>query len=46
MAKNKIICKNIFRNTDKQKLKEEFNKKWIELINECEKNKSITALCN
>lgn len=41
MAKNKIVCKNIFKNTKKEKLKEEFNKKWIELINEYEKNKLI-----
>ena len=39
MAKDKIICTNIFKNSEEQKLKEEFNKKWVELINECEKNK-------
>ena len=41
MANSKITCKNIFKNTEREKLKEEFNKRWIELINECEKNKLI-----
>lgn len=39
MVKDKIICKNIFKNIEEKSLKEAFNKKWIELINECEKNK-------
>ena len=41
MANSKITCKNIFKNNEREKLKEEFNKRWIELINECEKNKLI-----
>ncbi len=41
MVKDKVICKNIFKNSKEQKLKEEFNKKWVELINECEKNKLV-----
>lgn len=41
MEKDKIICTNIFKNSEEQKLKEEFNKKWAELINECEKNKLV-----
>ena len=41
MANSKITCKNIFKNTEIEKLKEEFNKRLIELINECEKNKLI-----
>lgn len=41
MTKEKIFCKNIFKNTEKDKLKREFNKMWTELINECEKNKLL-----
>lgn len=41
MLKGKITCKNVFKNTERKKLKEQFNKRWIELINECEKNKLI-----
>lgn len=41
MTKEKIVCKNIFKNTEKDKLKKEFNKMWTELINECEKNKLL-----
>lgn len=41
MVKYKVICTNIFKNSKEQKLKEEFNKKWVELINECEKNKLV-----
>lgn len=35
----KVICKNVFLNTDKAILKKEFTSKWIELINQYEKNK-------
>ena len=41
MAKEEVICKNIFKNSEKENLRKEFNKRWIELINECEKNKLI-----
>ena len=41
VAKGKITCKNVLKNTEKEKLKNEFNKKWTELINECEKNKLV-----
>lgn len=41
MAKCKITCKNVFKNAEREKLKNEFNKKWIELINEYEKNKLV-----
>ena len=41
MAHSKITCKNIFKNTEREKLKDEFNKKWTQFINECEKNKLI-----
>ena len=35
----KVICKNVFQNTDKAILRKEFTLKWIELINQYEKNK-------
>lgn len=41
LANGKITCKNVFKNTERKKLKEQFNKMWIELINECERNKLI-----
>lgn len=43
MAKNEVNCKNIFKNTEKRKLKKDFNKRWVELINECEKNRTIIS---
>lgn len=41
MNNEKITCKNVFKNTGKENIKREFNKMWIELINECEKNKLL-----
>lgn len=32
MAKDKIICTNIFKNSEEQKLKEEFNKSGPSLL--------------
>lgn len=37
--KNEIECRNIYKNEDINKRKEEFTKKWIELVNFIEKNK-------
>ena len=34
-------CKNIFKNKDIKKRKEEFTKKWAEFINKCENNKFV-----
>lgn len=34
-------CKNIFKNQDIKKRKEEFTKKWAELINERENNRLV-----
>lgn len=40
MAKEtQVICKNIFKSGTEKDSKEEFTKKWIELINQREKNK-------
>ena len=33
--------KNIFKNKDIEKRKEEFTKKWAEFINKCENNKLV-----
>ena len=41
VVKDKIVCKNVFKNAEREKLKNEFNKKWIELINESEKSKLL-----
>ena len=35
----KIVCKNVFKNCDKAAFKETFTLKWMELINQYEKNK-------
>lgn len=35
----KVICKNVFLNTDKAILKKVFTSKWVELINQYEKSK-------
>lgn len=42
MKKEKVNCTNIFKNNEINRLKEAFNKKWMELINESEKNKLIS----
>lgn len=41
MVEERITCINVFKNVEKEKLIKEFNEKWVELINECEKNKPI-----
>lgn len=43
MANNtQVICKNVFKNDNKETFTKEFNLKWIELINRYEKNKGMT----
>lgn len=40
MAKEiQTICKNVFKSGNEKTFREEFTKKWIELINQAEKNK-------
>ncbi len=36
-----VIVKNIFKNADMDMSKKELTQKWIELINQMEKNKNI-----
>ncbi len=36
-----VIVKNIFKNVDMDTSKKDFAQKWIELINQMEKNKNI-----
>lgn len=38
-----IICKNIFKNGESKPIVPKFNQMWIELINQSEKNKSISS---
>ncbi|QSX05478.1 hypothetical protein JYG23_12445 [Sedimentibacter sp. zth1] len=35
-----VKCKNVFKNKDDVLLKDDFNKKFVELINQIEKNKT------
>lgn len=35
----KVVCKNVFKNSDKAAFTKAFTLKWIELINEYEQNK-------
>ena len=35
----KVVCKNVFKNCDKAVFTKAFTLKWIELINQYEKNK-------
>lgn len=43
MANNtQVICKNVFKNDNKETFTKEFHLKWIELINRYEKNKGMT----
>lgn len=43
----KVVCKNVFKNTDTAALQKVFTLKWIELINQFEKSKghSTPASC-
>jgi len=35
----KIACKNTFKNKNEQKRKDEFNKRWIRIVNHYEKGR-------
>ena len=43
----KVVCKNVFKNSDTAALQKVFTMKWIELINQFEKSKghSTPASC-
>ena len=41
--KPKTICKSVFKSGESTTSKNQFTKKWIELINRIEKNKGINA---
>ncbi len=44
MAKEtQVICKNIFKSGNEKDLKKEFTRRWIELIDQREKNRGCTA---
>ncbi|WP_444641639.1 hypothetical protein ACRQU7_15330 [Caproiciproducens sp. R1] len=36
-----VTCKNVFKSGENTTLKEQFTQKWIEIINQIEKNKRI-----
>ena len=38
-SSTKIVCKNIFKNNDKEIIRKIYTWTWIELINQIEKNK-------
>lgn len=38
-----IVCKNVFKNPEKTALTTAFTLKWIELINQYEKGKAVSA---
>ena len=38
-----ITCKSVFKNSDNTISKNQYTKKWIELINTLEKNKKINV---
>ena len=40
----KVTCKNVFKTVNKNSLKTEFTRKWIELINQSEKNKRSISI--
>ncbi len=33
-----VVCTNVFKNLDEEKLTKEFNDRWINIINKLEKN--------
>lgn len=41
----KVVCKNVFKNCDKAAFTKAFTLKWIELINQYEKNKGRANSC-
>lgn len=40
LSKQDFSCKNVFKNSNEHQIKQEFNQKVIELINQIEKNKT------
>lgn len=38
-----VICKNVFKNDNPAAFKRDFNKKWLELINQREKSQRRAA---
>ncbi|WP_440977684.1 hypothetical protein [Sedimentibacter sp. LTW-03] len=40
LSKQDFSCKNVFKNSSEHQIKQEFNQKVIELINQVEKNKT------
>ncbi len=42
--KPQTVCRSVFKNGESTTSKNQLTKKWIELINKIEKNKSITAV--
>ena len=42
---DKIICVSVFKSGENTTIKQEYTKKWIELINRMEKGKSVN-FCN
>lgn len=35
------ICRSVFKSDEKSMISQQFTKKWIDLINKCEKDKTI-----
>ncbi len=42
--KSKSVCRSVFKSGESTTSKTQFTKKWIELINNIEKNKGIAAV--
>lgn len=42
--KNRVICKSVFKNGAGTTTKQDYTKKWIELINKSERRKNV-SLC-
>lgn len=41
MEKKDSICRNVFKNKECQDIKKQFTQKWVEIINNMEKNRGI-----
>lgn len=46
MREMKIVCKNVFKTNNKEEIPKLFTLKWIELINQREKNKELVNISN
>lgn len=40
-SKSEVICKSIFKNKKDSITKDDFTKKWIDIINQLERNKNV-----